>query len=255
MTTPNVLIATPTGGSVKTEYMKSVLAMTDFCRSRGIPTAFTTEEGSDVRFQRNVLATRFLDEKQFTHLLFVDSDMIFTPDVCTRLLERNHAVIGTIYPRKSVSFPQIKQAMDKGIGFDDAIMFGFDWLSFISQSKKQIEIVDNVVEVERLGFGIVLIKRHVLQKMVDDEIARPIANLSETRPTCYNFFSTRPQAAVSDGDVAEDLSFCDRWRLDCGGRIYALVNAPVLHVAELALGGEFMNYLRVIKALQTAGRL
>ena len=69
------MIATPTPGTVKTGYMKSVIATIRDLARRGIESEFDTWEGSDIASQRNMLASRFLRADGFTHLFFVDSDM------------------------------------------------------------------------------------------------------------------------------------------------------------------------------------
>jgi len=82
---PRVLIATPTPVSVKTRYMKGIIGVMRDLGRRGIDSDYATADGSELVTLRNDLAAFFLARPADTHLLFVDSDMVFPPDLCARM--------------------------------------------------------------------------------------------------------------------------------------------------------------------------
>jgi hypothetical protein len=54
----------------------------------------------------------------------------------------------------------------------------------------------------------------------------------------YNFFGARPEDATKGEHVSEDISFCRRWRVDCGGEIWALLDAKIGHIGDYAYGAD-----------------
>ena len=77
---PNVLIGTPTyNRQVYTEYLNSLLGLL----SAPINASFGLRMPyfSLIAFARNYLATVVLENESYTHLLFIDADMGFRPQL------------------------------------------------------------------------------------------------------------------------------------------------------------------------------
>jgi hypothetical protein len=62
----------------------------------------------------------------------------------------------------------------------------------------------------------------------------------------YNFFGERAGDAASGLHTSEDFSFCNRWRIDCGGEIWALLDARIGHIGDYAYGAD-QSYLDWLK--------
>jgi len=54
---------------------------------------------------RNSIVAEFLSKDQYTHLLWIDADIGFTPEDVLRLLDSGHDVACGIYPLKKINFP------------------------------------------------------------------------------------------------------------------------------------------------------
>lgn len=39
--------------------------------------------------------------------------------------------------------------------------------------------------------------------------------------------------------VSEDVSFYRRWRIDCGGEVWATTDTPIMHIGDFAYGGRY----------------
>ena len=81
------------------DYVGSLARMMAQLHARGVSTDYRTIDGPNLVLQRDMLADAFL-ASDATHLLFIDSDMAFAPDLAERLLSFAKPVIGTIYPRR-----------------------------------------------------------------------------------------------------------------------------------------------------------
>src|SRR4029077_19279201 len=53
---------------------------------------------------RNILASMTLNDESFTHLLFVDSDMGFSPALIAKMIAFEKPVVGCVCPKKSFNY-------------------------------------------------------------------------------------------------------------------------------------------------------
>src|SRR3990167_7837465 len=98
MTKIKLAIAIPSTGTIKSQTVFSLCRML-----KDFPHEYTVlfHEGSMLHVMRNRLVQKAIDEK-CTHLLFVDSDMMFEKDSAIRLLKRNKDIIGANCHRKKL---------------------------------------------------------------------------------------------------------------------------------------------------------
>lgn len=90
-------IATPSTGTIKTKTVESLIKL-----FKKYPNAyFLSHEGSIIHHMRERLVKKAID-LDCTHLLFVDSDMVFEPEAVTKLLNRDEDIVGANYNRRSL---------------------------------------------------------------------------------------------------------------------------------------------------------
>ena len=150
------MIAVPHMGKVHTKFMISILQIMDYCREwnskneEKILCDIRFQKGTVISYQRTMLVKDFLENKEYTHLLFLDSDMSFPNDVIVKLLEHNKDVCcGTYRNRQDTHYttylilPDQKELVPV-LGIDKG---------------------DGLQEVLANGTGCMLIKREVLEKV------------------------------------------------------------------------------------------
>ena len=158
---------------------------------------------------RNALVARALANTRATHLLFLDADIGFDPESVLMLLEEDVDVIGGGYPKKSLPVDYVINPLPGGI------------------------TDSNKAEVERIGTGFLLIKRHVFEHMaakmpelkyLDDCGLGPSLN-----ENLFAFF----ECGLFGHKVfmSEDWLFCNRWRA-LGGRIFISKRFALTHVGS-----------------------
>lgn len=123
-------ICIPSTGTIKTKTVESLIGM---CKSLPFDYYFLSHEGSIIHHMRERLVKKAI-ELECTHVLFVDSDMVFEKDAVLRLLEANKDIVGANYNRRKL--PVESTAVLSGIG----------------------KVVDNVVLANSIGTGFMLIK-------------------------------------------------------------------------------------------------
>lgn len=193
-----------------------------------IPIAMNNIDSADIAHARNLAAMGLLSDPKFTHLLFVDSDMVFKSSLVAQLLRAKKEVIGCVYPRRLASH---RNALDKvaqagRAHADDNAAIG-SAAGFIPDDVREYKFVDGIAEVGVIGMGLCLIARSVFEKLIATGKVPQMKVLSDVP---YNFFQQITRGEIYYG---EDASFCLRWRELCGGKVYALASSEIAHIARV----------------------
>ena len=197
--TTRVHICMPCYGGMLTEScFMSYIKWSNACRQLGIDwTMETMTNESLISRARNTLTAKFLNNKDSTHLMFVDTDIGWEPWHLLVMLNRDVDVIGGLYPMKSLP---VKWCVN---GFDGA-----------EQGP------DGLQEVSKTGTGFMLIKRHVFEKLDAHPATKPFNNdiglPAELNPYMKTYFDT---AVRENRYYSEDWTFCENWR-DIGGQVF-----------------------------------
>ena len=81
-----LMIAVPTTDSVHVDFMKSLVKLTEELSRRKIAYSVEIAAGTLVYIARNRLACKAVNEN-FTHVLWLDSDMVFNEQIVDDLME------------------------------------------------------------------------------------------------------------------------------------------------------------------------
>jgi hypothetical protein len=225
-----IFIATPTaGGVVKTPYAVSVAGLVADLERRGIETAIGAEDGADLETQRDCLTHEFLRTRA-THLLFVDSDMMFARGLAFTLLQFDKPIVGTAYTARRLDLERVESGLARGLGLDAAVARAYD---FNVKTDAPVDSGAELVSVSGFGFGFVLIRRDCF------EIVQRRCKLVRYRnpfidAEVLGFFRRIP----IDGQIplSEDYSFCRRWAVESGEPLWLYTRADIRHVGEFRYG-------------------
>ena len=175
---------------------------------------------------RSVMATGAMLEG-LESFLFIDSDMLFSPEDAIRLLLSPEPVVAGIYAAKILG----------GAGRLNAC--------FLDGTKtlKLGDWAEKPTKVKRIGAGFLRIKTSLLQKLVDD-LNLPFCKMAQSM--AYPFFG--PVIVEESGGwmyLTEDYAFCHRCGL-AGVDVLADTKFRLYHLGEYAFGWEEAagNYLQ-----------
>lgn len=150
-----VVICIPSGIEVKARTMHSLFKLalcfcnSDFIRD-GKPLTkaigYVNQRGSILPASRESSARQALARSGVTHLLWLDSDMVFPDDIIHRLWSHNLDVVGANCPRKILPVVPTCEKMDGSTMWTTEKSTGLE-------------------ETRRIGFGVLLHKIDVLQKI------------------------------------------------------------------------------------------
>ena len=221
----SVMICTPVYRDCSWQYTR---ALVDTCLSMermGIYHRCQMVIGnSNLPRARNELVAEFL-ASECSAMIFIDSDMGWTPNDVVRLLASEQPLIGGV-GRKRVDKPN----SDPNV-----------WCAwFLGEEITQDEA--GAVEVGGVGTGFLKIDRSVFERVAaaNPNLKRhPLASMSErVGEQFYDFFR------FSDGPngecVGEDFHFCKSWR-NLGGSVYIDPTIELLHVGTHDFKGRIAD--------------
>jgi hypothetical protein len=243
MDIPHLCVATPCfGGNVTHIYHTAMMDLAAAAADRGIGfSAIYTAGDSLVTRARNRLVNRFLAEPAYTHLLFIDADIGFTPDQVFRLLDSGHGVVGGIYPVKAVFWDRIAAA-----GSDPARRQALSLEYVVGPGPAPHEDDQGFLAVEDIGTGFLMIARPVLERLCacfpetryfTEDVADQDFFRRNTAPVPqYALFDTRIDAATGRY-LSEDYAFCALCRT-AGVQVWADLTSQLRHTGPVTFAGD-----------------
>jgi len=220
---PSVMIAMPCYDSVKVSTMISIIKLVQQLAKSGVAVGINTMKSPLIHQARNYLTSVFLNS-DFTHLLFVDSDVEFEPEAVLRMLVAKKDVICTPYRVKSQDVDQ---------------------KTYTVEIKKATRMeAGDIMEITAGPTGIMLIHRDVFKKIIEKFPDLKIKNSVFPKPGddhkyYYNFFDFKFEDGYSSG---EDVSFCKLVE-KVGFKLYANTASFTKHHGSYAWGGRFKDAL------------
>jgi hypothetical protein len=242
---PFIYLAVPCyGGQLTLHFVKSMLALQDACRERGIGLHVEMMGGEALITRgRSRLAAQFLAHPQATHLLFVDADIAFLPQNVFRLLEADKDVIAAVCPLKTIDWEKVRAAAKAGVADLQAVGIGYV-VRFLPTADSSVEVNNGFAKVAYGGTGFLMIKRGAMQRICDahPELRAKMGDMADTlAPEAVMVFDTMVEPETGQY-LSEDYAFCRRWR-DLGGEIWADFEARLIHVGHAAYTGSLMQAL------------
>ena len=229
-----ILICVPAyGQTMCAQTAESIYTTGQFLTSQGILNRLSWFSAADIEDVRNLFVTVWYDgHPEFSHLLFVDSDMGFNARLVRDMLDFNKPLTGCLYAKRKAE-PSIVGTVPEGHSMKD-VTRGF-------------------IKAGGLGCGVMLIKREVITTMLEKmpELSDPIpSSLSEATPDLPLTRIIRAFDKIREGNtrLSEDMSFCQRWR-DCGGEVWANIDHRISHVGpfDFAIRYQGLMEAREIK--------
>lgn len=171
----NLLIALPCYGSqVFVQHARSLRGLTDLLKSYGARfTIAETQTESLIPRARNAFANICcfdgdLAGNQFTHLLFLDVDIGFNPINIVQAIGWDKDITALPYPCKAINWNYIVGAVKRGVEDPTALSRMGSRPIVNATGPTPSFSCSEPVEFPQLGTGILLIKRHVLEKFAED---------------------------------------------------------------------------------------
>ena len=228
----SLFIAMPCYDSVKINTMLSIFQMIQLLGKGGIEVGINTMKSPLIHQSRNYLSSVFLTT-DYTHLLFIDSDVEFSPEAVLRMIMAKKDIVCTPYRAKNPDLTDHTYT----VKFPDP---------------KAIPMLPGgLVEIDAGPTGLMLIKRTVFEKIIKNRPDLKIKNrvnpgIPEDAKS-HSFYHLFFDFAFDDGyTMGEDLSFCKLARKE-GFKLYGITDSMTAPRGESAWVGKFGDSLKDIK--------
>jgi hypothetical protein len=246
-----LFVATPMyGGMNHGLYMKSCLDLQTVMMRYGIEVKFSfLFNESLITRARNYLVDEFL-RTDFTHMMFIDSDIHFDPNDIVALMALDKDVIGGPYPKKSINWGNIAETARKNPDLNPKELENLvgEYVFNVVKGTQQFQ-VSEPLEVMEIGTGHMLIKRQVFDKMAKeypnirykpDHIGQAHFDGSRYIHAYFDTVIDTKDSMVGGGSeryLSEDYMFCQMWR-KMGGQIYLCPWMKTQHIGTYAFTGN-----------------
>lgn len=258
-----ILFCTPShDGRVAVDYLRGCLDVNRQLHNQAfVVDYFWQEHGSDIVKGREDMLWSWYHETDHEYMLFMDSDQGFTAETIKQLFDTAEKQVDPCVVAAPVPLKEFKEqrVVDYIVGalheenspFSLEGMLPSTWdYNFLGDHLVK-EAQTNIVQVERVGTGCMLIKRNVIDKI----IARHLEG-EETGCTTYkskvsdqDAYSMFTHLFMGEKILGEDYSFCIRMLLN---EIPVLVDlrCDVTHHGSFAYKGNFQEKKEFLKHLR-----
>jgi len=248
-----IMVCTPCHSEVSMHYTQAVLKFQIECMKRNILVSFSLLKSSLVTQGRNLCVAEFLNhEDNYEYLLFIDSDIDFNSETIFKMLKADKDIIACPYPMKMFDTDRMWNKIHKtDIVKTEKDLLPAGYMYPIKIGKNELTMDNGVIEVSHAPTGCMLIKRTVIEKLIEKhpelKIYQPtVINGKEVeKENFYNLFDTLHDIETKRY-FGEDFGFCQRWT-DIGGKVYIYAMDYITHVGDHQYCGRFYDMLTGLK--------
>jgi hypothetical protein len=231
-TVPLIFVATPCfGGLVTTGYMMSVVKLMQYAEQHHFSLSLNVlGRDSLITRARNTLVAHFMTMPEATHLMFIDADIAFEPELVHRMLAFDEDVIGGMYPAKALCWNPPERICQR----EQPQTATLNYVGKFCEGE----------ELERRGpfatgvyaaTGFMMIKRRAIERLIaaypeyayaSDHVYTP----NRTERSYHALFECRIDPETREY-LSEDFGFCRLWRA-LGGKIWLDVEGQLVHTGS-----------------------
>lgn len=230
---PIIVVSTPAFGEMfYTPYVQSLLRLQRAMFERKWTMRHAMMAYAHINEARNALLTHWYDKSDASHLLFVDADMGFEPQLIFDMVALDKPVTGVIYTKRQVDLQRLATSAAKGERPERAIARAHDFIVRPLRGRPPRRL-KGFLEVEACGTGIMLIARSAIATMLKTlpDISEPTAkNASPLTAGLERMIRVFDNITVDGKLLVNDFAFCHRWHALCKGELWARADAAVTHI-------------------------
>jgi hypothetical protein len=254
----NVMIATPCyGGNLTTGYFESILHLQQKLIELKIKhKIITITNESLIPRARNSLVARFLGNQEYTHLFFIDADIVFSPETFIRcLLFNQDTVSGAAYPKKSIDYQKVIDTYkETNASVQECVSKSMGYAFNLFPNINRYPIRNGFMKVKYLATGFLCVHRSVIMKMIEKYPEQKYKNdipfyELETSPDNFWLFFDCMVDPDTKRYLSEDYAFCKKWE-DIGGEIWMDIISPLTHIGTYHFSGNVGYSLDIHKLLE-----
>ena len=229
------------GGTCTSTYLQGMVDLSAACTAYNIGMNLYGIQVSIVQVGRNICVSAFL-ASDYTHFLFIDSDVGFTAKDALTLLylvtsdkEEKYDVLAGPYPKKSISWKKVKRAVEKGLANSNAESLAnyVGNYTFLAPPGKPFSFTDPA-EVLEIGTGFMMIPRRTFEKFMQAYPQNAYKTHEGEKQFAFFNCAIDPE---TERFMGEDSLFCQNVR-KMGGRVWIAPWLKLTHQGTYSFQGS-----------------
>jgi choline kinase len=210
-----ILIATPAyGGLVYSQYTESLIYTCFMLKMMNVEFEIKYINNQIVTRARNMCSSVFLEDESFTHMLFIDADVVWNPIEVQKLIMHNKECVIGVYPNKCYKWEGEKLILEPS--------------SVLGEMKDG----SNLRRVKYGATGFMLLARNALERIKEKVETFYLPGSNGEQIKLYNFFDCK---VVNNDYLTEDYYFSHLFN-ESGGEIYADMTISLRHMGTHEYG-------------------
>jgi hypothetical protein len=226
---PHVKILTPCyGGNITSGCFHSFMDFFPYAVQNGIPFSVETLPNcSLIPLGRDIMLRRAMNDPDWTHLLWIDADLRWKPQMVHSMILDDKDIVGGFYPKKGLP---IDFASSPAPGGDDT---------------------EHLFETIYVATGFMLTKRHVIEKMLE-HYADELTFSYQGGDDFVDLFGPIIDKNLNNLYLTEDYAFCYRAR-ELGFKCYMSKRFEIPHLGQMEYSAEYEESF--LKEYEKSGRI
>ena len=242
---PHIFIATPMyGGQCFGFFAQGLLKTQQILPQNGMSVSFSfLFNESLIQRGRNLLAHQFM-QSSATHLMFIDADIRFNPFDIVQMVKADKDIICGIYPKKEINWDTVRGAMERGVPNEQLKNHTGAFVVNLVGYENQVTVpINEPLEIWNGGTGFMLIKREVMEGLVD-KLPTYLNNVLDIKNPDNGQRITEYFATLIEEEsqllLSEDYYFCKKAR-EHGYKVWAAPWVNLAHVGTYAFEGQLLQ--------------
>lgn len=183
---------------------------------------------------RNSIVAKFMENFTYTHLLFLDSDLIFQPSTVLKMIAQQKEIVGASYPKKALNWEKIQHHLSepKGKSLTEIQALASDMnYNVIVNEKKQVQVSNGFFKVKDVPTGMMLIDKRAMSQIINRNRNSKYKN-NVAGYKGENCFYDLFKVGVHNGIyLSEDYYFCKLAR-ECGIELWLCAESTLMHIGK-----------------------
>ena len=206
----SIFIAIPCyGGQLHSDFAQCLLRLVKDLKKHEIEhtVEFLASE-SLISRGRNSLVAKFYADPDWSHLLFLDADLVFNQNAIIKMLMEDKELIGCPYPKKRYNWDKVSRLIKKNEKPQDSLSLFTDINYNLESGIKSFK--SSCIEAKDIPTGCMLIKRSIITALMLKYPERQYKNNIAGLPTATNnyFYDLFGTGVVDNIYLSEDYYFC-----------------------------------------------
>ena len=218
-------------GMVHSDYMMSTIDLVSVCRQKGIKIGLRSIWFESLISRARNASVAFMLNKDYTHLLFIDTDTQFSAFDVMKLIEADKEVVVGVYPKKYFNGQKIELMASTGKMPQHWRHLATDFSTEIKYEELSKAKEQNIVKAEYAATGFMLIKRECIEKIIearpDIKYTNDIDGYMDAGDNFYDIFRCEVNPETKKYE-SEDYGFCKLWK-SLGGEINVVTDISLGH--------------------------